>query len=320
MRSTWPSPAISMCGSSRCRTGGAPELVNHRRVPTGAWRADGLAANANEPSDVPSSVAATRLTSSRSTTPSPWLGVRCASSSSLAADGLSHRRDRCFHPKYLMAPPTSTQWSTKAANGCGHSCSWTDGCELDAGLLSTTRGRRCFDAERRPTDVVVSRLRCWHPGGGRRCGCSWLAAGAMAGSPSHSDPARGFTPCADFLPRTACIPYASASQKDVLRDCHPRWRSSSSTRSSWSRMGNAARAGCQPTARVTARSWAYRCTGRRIPEERAVEKGGGGEPKRPRRPRMPEGAYKQTATRERREPEEGERKIRKCAVVPAARR
>ena len=40
-------------------------------------------------------------------------------------------------------------------------------------------------------------------------------------------------------------------------------------------------------------------------------------PKRPRRLRVPEGAYKQTATRGRREPEEGrERKIRKCAVVP----
>ena len=51
---------------------------------------------------------------------------------------------------------------------------------------------------------------------------------------------------------------------------------------------------------------------------RAVEEGEEArEPKRPRRPRMPEGAYKQTATRERREPEEGrERKIRKCAVVP----
>ena len=57
-----------------------------------------------------------------------------------------------------------------------------------------------------------------------------------------------------------------------------------------------------------------------LKRERAVVEDKGEGPKRPRRLRVQEGAYKEAATRAKREPVEGkERRVRRCAMVPVGR-
>ena len=57
-----------------------------------------------------------------------------------------------------------------------------------------------------------------------------------------------------------------------------------------------------------------------LKRERAVAEDEGEGPKRPRRLRVQEGAYKEAATRAKRETVEGkERRVRRCAMVPVGR-
>ena len=139
---------------------------------------------------------------------------------------------------------------------------------VSATCTARSRGERAALLRQPPfapyaaAEPAASRLRCFGtPVARRRCGCSWLAAGALAGSPTESfrPGSRGFTPCADFPPPHGMHPVCICSRRrmSLATDIRAGALILVDQKFLWSRMGNAARADRQPTARVTARSWAW---------------------------------------------------------------